>query len=568
MNFDAVTIMALVDELNATLAGGRVQDAVEVDPETIGLEIYADHRRHYLVVSAHQQFARVHLASEKVRRGVQKPSPLGLLLRRYAEGARIEAIRQPEWERVLILDLDGPEGVFELVIEPMERRANILLVRDDGRIVDCIRRVGPQENRVRVSLPGQPYEPPPPQKLKRDPHTLTLGLAGDMLDNEPGESARQILTRRLLGLSPQLAKEVVFRATGAINTRAADTSARTLLSVIEDLFGAFQAGRWEPGVALEDGVPAAFAAYRLTHLEGWAPRATMSEALEAYYGVMVGEGAYSAAKKPVQAAIAEAKARVQKKLDSLQSSLRDEAALEHLRQSGELLLAYQYALTPGQTILRAQYEVDGPELEIAIDPALTPLENAQHYFEQYDKAKRARAGVPQLVEATQQELDFLSQLEIDLDLATNWPEIGEVQDALQANGYWRGTKTARPGGEKSAPLKVATEEGFVVWVGRNSRQNDTVTFDRGGPEDLWLHARGVPGAHVIIKSGGVPVPEHVIRRAASIAAYYSQARTETRALVDVTQRKYVRKIKGGRPGMVTYRHESTVDVVPAPEDAR
>ena len=164
MNFDAVTIMALVDELNATLAGGRVQDAVEVDPETIGLEIYADHRRHYLVVSAHQQFARVHLASEKVRRGVQKPSPLGLLLRRYAEGARIEAIRQPEWERVLILDLDGPEGVYELVIEPMERRANILLVRDDGRIVDCIRRVGPQENRVRVSLPGQPYEPPPPQK--------------------------------------------------------------------------------------------------------------------------------------------------------------------------------------------------------------------------------------------------------------------------------------------------------------------------------------------------------------------------------------------------------------------
>lgn len=568
MYFDAVTIMALVDELNATLAGGRVQDAVEIDPETIGLEIYANHWRHYLVVSAHQQFARVHLASEKVRRGVQKPSPLGLLLRRYAEGARVEAIRQPKWERVLILDLDGPEGLFELVIEPMERRANILLVRDDGRIVDCIRRVGPQENRVRVSLPGQPYEPPPPQKLKRDPHTLTLGLASDMLDNEPGESARQILTRRLLGLSPQLAKEVVFRATGAINTKAADTSARTLLSVIEDLFGAFQAGRWEPGLALEDGVPAAFSAYRLTHLEGWTPRATISEALEAYYGVMVGEGAYSAAKKPVQAAITEAKARVQKKLDSLQSSLRDEAALEHLRQSGELLLAYQYALTPGQTILRTQYEVDGPELEIAIDPALTPLENAQHYFEQYDKAKRARAGVPQLVEATQQELDFLSQLEIDLDLATNWPEIGEVQDALQANGYWRGTKTARPGGEKSAPLKVATEEGFVVWVGRNSRQNDTVTFDWGGPEDLWLHARGVPGAHVIIKSSGVPVPEHVIRRAASIAAYYSRARTETRALVDVTQRKYVRKIKGGRPGMVTYRNESTVDVVPAPEDAR
>lgn len=566
MYFDAVTIMALVDGLDAVLVGGRVQDSIEIDPETIGLEIYANHQRHYLVLSAHQQFARVHLASEKLRRGVQKPSPLGLLLRRYVEGARIEAIRQPEWERVLILDMDGPEGVFELVVEPMERRANILLVRDGGTIVDCIRRVGPQENRMRVSLPGQPYAPPPPQKLKRDPHTLTLGLAADMLDNEPGERTRQVLTRRVLGFSPQLAKEVVFRATGAINTKAADTSARSLLSVIEEVFGAFQAGRWEPGVALDAETPVAFSAYRLTHLEGWTPRASMSEALEMYYGVMVGEGAYSAAKKPVQAMIAEATTRVQKKLESLQSSLRDDADLEHLRHSGELLLAYQYTLSPGQTILRAQYEVDGPELEIAIDPALTPLENAQRYFEKYEKAKRARAGVPKLVEATRQELDFLNQLEIDLDLASNWPEIGEVQDALQANGYWRGTKTARPGGEKSAPLKVSAGEGFVVWVGRNSRQNDAVTFDRGGPEDLWLHARGVPGAHVIIKSGGAPVPDHVIERAAAIAAYYSRARTETRALVDVTRRKYVRKIKGGRPGMVTYRNETTVEVVPAPEE--
>mgnify|MGYP005833944795 CR=1 FL=1 len=567
MYFDAVTIMALVDELNAVLDGGRVQDSVEIDPETIGLEIYANHQRHYLVMSAHQQYARVHLASEKLRRGVQKPSPLGLLLRRYAEGARIEAIRQPDWERILILDLDGPEGVFELVIEPMERRANILLVRDDGRIMDCIRRVGPQENRVRVSLPGQPYDPPPPQKLKRDPHTLTLGLLSDMLDNEPGESTRQILTRRLVGFSPQLAKEVVFRATGAINTKAADASARTVLGVIEDLLGAFQAGQWEPGVALEHGSATAFSAYRLTHLDGWTPRDSMSQALEEYYGAVVGEGAYSAAKKPVQAVIAEAKTRVQKKLDSLQSSLRDEAALEQLRQGGELLLAYQYALSPGQTVLRAQYEVGGPELEIEIDPALTPLENARRYFEKYDKAKRARAEVPQLIEAARQELDYLSQLETDLELASNWPEIGEVQDALQANGYWRGAQTARPGGEKSGPLKVTTDEGFVVWVGRNSRQNDTVTFDRGGPEDLWLHARGVPGAHVIIKSGGAPVPEHVIRRAAALAAYYSQARTEGRVLVDVTRRKHVRKIKGGKPGMVTYRNESTIEVAPAPEDA-
>ncbi|NLX08702.1 MAG: fibronectin/fibrinogen-binding protein [Chloroflexi bacterium] len=564
MYFDAVTVMALVDELNERVAGGRVQDTVEIDAETVGLEIYANRERHYLLLSAHQQHARVHLSAEKLRRGAATPSPLGLLLRRYAEGARVDSVRQPEWERVLIVDLDGPEGVFELIAEPMERRANLLLVRDDGRIMDCVRRVGPQENRVRVSLPGHPYTPPPPQKLKRDPLALTPGLLGDLLDAEPGEKTQYVLTRRLLGFSPQVAKEVAFRATGAINTKAADTSANTLFDVIQAFFTDFQAARWQPGVALDGEDVLAFSAYRLHHLDGWTPTDSLSAAVERYYGPLVGEGAYSAAKKPLREALEEAQARLSKKLESLRRSLQDDAALEHLRQGGELLLAYQYTLQSGQTVLRAQYEVDGPELAIELDPALTPLENAQSYFERYDKAKRAREGVPQLVEAAEQELDYLRQLETDLELATNWPEIGEVQDALQAGGYWRGRHTTRPGGGKPGPLKVVADD-FVIWVGRNSRQNDAVTFDKGGPDDLWLHVRGMPGAHVIIKSAGRDVPPDVIERAAAIAAYYSRARTERRVLVDVTRRKHVRKIKGGKPGMVTYRNESPVEVVPAPE---
>lgn len=565
MYFDAVTIRALVDELNARLAGGRVQDSVEIDEATFGMEVYAGQARHYLVLSAHQQHARVHLSSEKLRRGVQKPSPLGLLLRRYIEGARLERVHQPRWERVLLLEFDGPEGVFNLIAEPMERRANLLLVRDDGVIVDCSRRVGPQENRVRTSLPNHPYVPPPPQTTKRDPASLTLTLLGDLLDGAPGEQARQVLSRRVLGFSPQVAREVVHRATGSATTRAADASARALLAAIEDLFGAIEAGQWEPGNVVEDNTIAAYAAYRITHQADWEPAQTMSAALERYYGPLTGEGAYAAAKRPVQAALAEAQDRVRKKLESLRQSLQDEATLERLRQSGELLLAYQYTLAPGQTMLRAQYDPDGPELAIELDPALTPLENAQRYFERYGKAKRAREGVPALAAAAEQELAYLEQLESDLALATNWPEIGEVQEALQTSGYWRGKRVAQAGGGKAAPLKIATEDGFVIWVGRNARQNDIVTFDKGGPDDLWLHVRGVPGAHVIVKSGGRPVPDEVLRRAAALAAYYSPARTEARVLVDVTPRKHVRKIKGGKPGMVTYRNESPVEVTPAGE---
>lgn len=564
MDFDAITIMALADELNERLAGGRVQDSVQVDDASFGLEVYARHARRYLLLSADQQYPRVHLVGEKLRRGAPTPSPLGLLLRRYVEGARIDQVTQPPWERVLTLHCDGPQGVTELVIEPMERRANVLLLRDDGVIIECARRVGPQDNRVRISLPGKPYVPPPPQTLKRDPMTLTLGALADMLDNQPGERARQILTRRLFGFSPQVAKEVVFRATGGINTLSADTSARALFGAIGEFFDTVRRRAWQPGIAVEQEQVLAFAVYPLTHMPGWTPQPSVSAALERFYGPLLGEDAYGAAKAPVQAAIDEAKTRVEKKLGSLREALQDDAALEHLRKSGELLLAYQYTLKPGQAELRAAYEVEGPELTIALDPALTPLENAQRYFERYDKAKRARAEVPQLIAASEQELAYLLQLETDLALARNWPDIGEVQEALQANGYWRGEGAAQPRGGRSGPLKL-TLGSYVVWVGRNARQNEIVTFDKGGPADLWLHVRGVPGAHVIIKSGAVEVPDEVVRRAAAIAAYYSQARSEGRVGVDVTRRKYVRKIKGGKPGMVTYSHETTIDVAPEPE---
>jgi predicted ribosome quality control (RQC) complex YloA/Tae2 family protein len=283
-----------------------------------------------------------------------------------------------------------------------------------------------------------------------------------------------------------------------------------------------------------------------------------------YRGVM-GEDAYDAAKEPLRAAIAEARARLTARLASLERSMTDDAERETLRQSGELILAYQYALRPGQAELRAQYDADRPELSIALDPHLTPLENAQRYFDRYNRAKRALDDVPALVEETRVALNYIDQLKTDLELATNWPEIDEVQQASQAGGYWRGKPQGRiAGGGKSAPLRIV-KDGFVIWVGRNSRQNEIVTFDKGSPQDLWLHARDVPGAHVIIKNDGRPIPDSIIDAAASIAAYYSGSRGETRALVDVAPRRHVRKIKGGAPGMVTYRNEQTRTVTPRPE---
>ncbi len=567
MYLDYFTLSALADELMDTIVGGRVQDVLDVDETGIGLEIYAHHRRHYLYISADNARPRLHLTGDRLRRGLPRPTQIGLLMRRTVEGGLVQHISQPEWERILHIDIEGAEGAVTLIIEPMERRANLLLVRA-GTVLDCIRRVGADENRFRVSLPNPPYMPPPPQTGKLDPIRLSPeSLIGMFMQLEDGSrKVHQVLTGRLLGLSPLLAKEIVYRAAGTTEQKAADADTDKLYAALREVIEPLGRRDWLPGVAEGERGVTAFSVYPLRSIEGWHAVESISAALTLFYETPVGEDAYNAGKAPVREAIHEGMAKLEAKLASLQRSMTDDHERETLRQSGELILAYQYPLAKGQTELRAQYEEDKPELVIAIDPTMTQLENAQRYFDRYNRAKRALEDVPGLSKETEHDLAFLAQLETDLDLAANWPEIDEVQQALQVKGLWKGKQVGKmPGSGKSAPLRVVTPEGFIIWVGRNSRQNELVTFDKGSPVDTWLHARDVPGAHVIIKFDGRPIPESVIERAAGLAAYYSSRRGEAKVPVDITLRKHVRKIKGGAAGMVTYRNEETRLVEPKGE---
>ncbi len=567
MYLDVFTLSALVDEFMDTLVGGRVQDSLSVDEYGLGLEIYASHQRRYLYMSADPTTPRIHLVPDKLRRGLQMPTQLGLLFRRYVEGGSVTHISQPEWERIIHIDVAGPEGDVTIIVEPMERRSNLLLVQN-GIILDCMRRVGPDENRYRVSLPNHDYVPPPPQISKLSPFGLTLESVIGMFEQsqDAKRKTHQVLTSRLLAVSPLVAKEIVYRASGSTEQKADDYDPEKLLATIQEVIAPLQKRDWQPGVTEGERGIQAFSVYPLQSMDGWRRVESISAALTLFYLAPVGEDAYNAAKAPIHEAIHEAIGREGAKLASLQRSMTDESERESLRQSGELILAYQYAIQKGQKELRAQYDLDAPELVIALDTSVSPLENAQRYFEKYNKAKRALDDVPGLIRQTQNELQFLRQLDTDLTLASNWPEIDEVQQALQNKGYWKGKSTGKIAGSgKSAPLRVVSRDGFVIWVGRNSRQNEIVTFDKGGPQDTWLHAHDRAGAHVIIKFDGRQIPEKLIEAAAALAAYYSAGRGEGSVIVDVASRRSVRKIKGAAAGMVTYKSDSTRMVAPSGE---
>lgn len=563
MTIDTFTTMALANEFNQRLVGGRIQDTVEIERDAFGFEIYSNQERHYLLLNANQQYPRALITSAKLRRGVQTPSPLGLLLRRRVEGMRVMQVTQPPWERILIFDFANEEEQLQVIIEMIARRANLLLV-EDGIILDCARRVGPQDNRYRVSLPRHEYVPPPPIEGKLDPGKLTPHTLESLFRRNANKQLWSVLVHELLAFSPLLAKEVVFRAYKRLDVLAGKANPFQLYAAMESFMPRLlRGGTWEPGIMTdESGVAQAVSVLPITHAGKWEGTTTVSAAIEAFIGRLSGPNAYAAARKPILEQIDNARSRLQRKLKSLEHELTDMSEVHFMRQAGELILAYQYMMEPKQETLIAQYEVEGEPLVIKLNPELTALENAQRYFERYEKKKRAHEQLPTHIEETQNEIAYLDQLETDLGFAENWEDIGEVQDTLQKNGYWRGKHYAQPKGGKSAPYKVSSH-GFLIFVGRNARQNEQLLRD-SEPYDLWLHAREAPGSHVIIKTQAKPVPQTVIEQAAAHAAYYSKKRADGKVLVMVAERRHVRKIKGGKPGQVRV-HQELSSVVALPQ---
>lgn len=561
MYFDALTMAAVAHELRDTILGGRVQKVLQPDDLSIGLEVYTPRERRYLLASAHPQHCRVHLTQTRLRRGVETPAPLLLLLRKYARGGRISAIVQPPWERVLKIEVDHPLGMSTLVVEVMGRHSNIILVDAAGEVMDAIKRVTPEMTRVRVVLPHRLYTPPPPL-AKLALSGLTEGRLQQILASVPQDAPLwRALLGGLRGLSPLLAREIAYRAQGDAEALvSAVDKFSPLLEAIEGFNELMRAGEWRPSVVKEKGEILAFAPYPLTQYGEHEQIASVSAAVDAYYAQAVGDP-YEAARRPLRAVIAEARERLRRRREALERALVPEAEAQRLRVSGEMILAYAAEIEEGQRELVVPDAGDGSAMRIPLDPKLSSVENAQRTFKEYRKAKGAAAEVPTLIAQAALEAQYLDQLETDLDLAANHPEIQEVRAALVEAGYLKG-KRRRPKVGRSQPLKVISSDGFEILVGRNSRQNEEVTFRLGTGHDLWLHARGLPGAHVIIKTQGREVPERTLRQAAELAATTSRGRGSARVAVDVAPQRNVRRIKGGRPGMVTYTGERTIHVVP------
>ena len=546
-SFDSVVLAAVIAECG-TLIGGRVQRVVQTASADFAIVLRAAGRQRVLVVSAHAQWARCHLAGEV---SPITATPFANMVRGRLERGVLRAISAPVFERIVTLEFDTLEGSAQLIAELTGRHANIMMC-EDGVIVGAHRHVP-----SRGILPGRPYTLP--AQTRPTPATIT---ADQLAAADAGQTWRSILTA-VAGIGPPIAHEVCVRAGYDPEAPPAAGGADALVAGLREIAAAVAERRFAPALYQSaGGDPVAYAPFPLEIYRGLREAPTsMSAAVEAVTARAAGRAGLDHLRQGLTSTVTQAIGRTRRALAAVAQDLTAAGEADRHRQHGELLLAYLTQVTPGADSVEVP-GFGGDPVRIALDPARTGVENAQAYFRRYARAQAALKRLPTRRADLEAEAAYLDGAATAINQAETEDDLAELEQDLIA------ARLRRPRRATTRPPAVAARrvfraaDGSQIIVGRSARENDYVTFEVAGADDLWLHARGVPGAHVILKTAGPEASDDLIQAAASAAAYYSAARASGKVRVDVTRRRFVRRIRGGRPGQVHYTNERTVVVVP------
>lgn len=553
-SFDSVVLAAVARDL-APYAGGRIVRAGQGAPDEVVLDLRQGRRTASLFISINARWARVHLTS---LRGSGRASPFVQMLRRRLDRARIRSISQPAFERSVMVDIETDAGPVQLIAEIMGRHSNLIL-EEGGQIAGSLKVVPRSKSSVREVLPGKPFVPAP--RDRPTPFDLTLDSFTSMLQGS--EPLARTLAGSVLGLGVPMAAELAVRA-GLVPDRAppADAAER-LWPHLEELMQIVRDHRFAPTIYLDRNRPVAFTPFPFVSLENLTHHAAarMSDAVDA---VMTSAGAAARLEETragLLASIDAALGKLTRTASEIEQALVESAHAHELRSQGELLLAFASQIRSGAREATVT-GYDGRPVTIPLDPARSPVDNAQRLFKRYAKLRDALTALSARRERLAADRQFLEHARAHALHAETLDALEDHKQELLAEGFVRARGRPSKPARRAGPRSFSLAGGYTVLVGRTKAENERVTFALAGPEDLWFHARGVAGAHVVLKTGGRSPQMNTIEQAAAIAADFSTARESRTVAVDYTQRKYVRKPKGAKPGLVTYEREKTIFVKP------
>lgn len=543
MSFDGFFLHHMVEELRRELVNGRIQKINQPFEQELVLQIRSNRQSHRLLLSAHPVFGRIQLTQTTFENPAQ-PSTFIMVLRKYLQGALIESIEQVENDRIVEMTVSNKNEIGDhiqatLIIEIMGKHSNILLIdKSSHKILEVIKHIGFSQNSYRTLLPGSTYIAPPSTE-SLNPFTIKDEKLFEILQTQ--ETTAKNLQSLFQGLGRDTANELE----------------RILVSEKLSTFRNFFNQETKPCLTETSFSPVPFAN------QVGEPFANLSDLLDTYYK---DKAERDRVKQQASELIRRVENELQKNRHKLKKQEKELLATdnaEEFRQKGELLTTFLHQVPNDQEqVILDNYYTNQP-ITIALDKALTPNQNAQRYFKRYQKLKEAVKYLTDLIEETKATILYLESVETVLNQA-GLEEITEIREELIQTGFIRRRQREKIQKRKKPEQYLASDGKTIIYVGRNNLQNEELTFKMARKEELWFHAKNIPGSHVVI-SGNLDPSDEVKTDAAELAAYFSQGRLSNLVQVDMIEVKKLNKPTGGKPGFVTYTGQKTLRVTPDPE---
>jgi len=588
MAFDSGFLAASLAEISR-LCGSRIEKIHQPRNDEIDILLKGRDMSGRLVLRCGAGDARIALSGIS-RDNPAVPPNLCMLLRKHLQGSILTAVEQKGFERVAEFrfacrDELGYDCERRLYAEITGRNSNLIFTNgeDTPKILGAMRIVDFTTSRLRQVLPGMFYELPPEQEGKLDPRSADAEALYAALEEAPGKKAASVINSAFLGICPAVAREIVFRATGSVDTTAGEClpAKERLAAEFTAVFELLRSGSVTPNAAYEQGEgpfssrrAIEFSYIPLTQYgeENLRYFGSVSELLDVYYGEKDRAALVAARASDLQHTLNNHISRLQRKLELQSRELADCADAEGYRKDADLIVGNLYKLKRGD---RSAVLTDWSEMNengefvertIKLDPLLTPSANAQKLYKKYSKCKKAEVELAKQIDIAGKDLGYLFTVRDALSRAETGADLAGIRNELERGGYIREKRNAAPAKSiKNTPSIYLTSGGYTVLCGRNNLLNEEITFKLSERGDLWFHAKGVPGSHVLLKTGGADIseiPDVDMTEACEIAALNSDAAGGSLIPVDYTDVKNIKKPAGAKPGYVIYKTNYTAYVTP------
>ncbi len=595
MAFDGITIANLTKDFGDFLVGGRIYKIAQTESDELfitvklsyeNIEKY-DIKQVRLVLSADASLPLVYLTDESKASPMTAPN-FCMLLRKHIQNGRIISVTQPGGlERIIRFEVEHLDEMGDLrhkvlLIEIMGKYSNIIFTDENNMIIDSIKHIPASVSSVREVLPGREYFIPSQDKL--NPLTTTADEFSSAVLSK-GMPVFKAIYSSYTGLSPIVAQEICFRS-GVDADKSAialDTSESiAVYRAFDDVMELIKKGEFTPVVIYENDAPKEYASIPLT-LYGVNPQDTVtsdnvangdfeykyfdsiSNLLQNYYAEKNVVTRIRQKSVDLRKIVQTALERNVRKYDLQLKQMKDSEKKDKYRIYGELLTVYGYSAEPGADKITVNDYNTGKDVTIALDPTLTPAQNAKKYFDKYTKLKRTAEALDEQMKETKEAIDQLESIQTALEIAQKEEDLTQIKQELAESGYIKSHPTGKNGRKEkitSRPFHYLSSDGFDIYVGKNNLQNDELTFKTANGGDWWFHAKKIPGSHVVLITGGKEVPDRAFEEAAALAAFYSKGKVQEKVEIDYVQRKEVKKPGGAKPGFVVYYTNYSMAIAP------